>query len=260
MAFALGPLAQSAGYRVMSFDHIGSTNAEGLARARAGEEGALWLVTDHQTSGRGRRNRAWISPRGNLAASVLEVVSVPPQVAATLGFAAGLALVEALRSFFVEAELKWPNDVLLRGAKLSGILLEAESVAEGRMAVVTGIGVNIVGAPQDVPYAATALADAGFALSARQLFARLSDCWVQAHRLWDDGRGMPALRTRWLSYAAGVGGPVTIELGGRTVTGTFETIDDGGQLIVATADGRRVPIASGEVFFGNAASNPAGRA
>jgi BirA family biotin operon repressor/biotin-[acetyl-CoA-carboxylase] ligase len=255
MAFALGPQAQSAGYRLVSFDSIGSTNEEGLARARAGDQGGLWLVTDQQVSGRGRRNRAWISPRGNLAASVLEMIEVTPAQAATLGFAAGVALAEALRSFFVQAELKWPNDVLLRGAKLSGILLEAESLSQGRMAVVTGIGVNIVGAPQDVPYAAVSLADAGFALSAQQLFARLSDCWARALQLWDQGRGMPQLRTKWLSYAAGVGGPVNIQAGGRTVTGTFETIDDGGHLIVATADGRRMPIASGEVFFGDASSS-----
>ena len=258
MAFALGSKAQSSGYRLISFDNIGSTNAEALSRVKAGEQGPLWLVTDHQTSGRGRRNRAWISPRGTLAATVLEVMTVTPQVAATLGLVAGVAVAQALRSFFVDAELKWPNDVLLRGAKLSGILLEAESIAEGRLAVVTGIGVNIVGAPQDVPYAAVALAEAGFALSARQLFARLSDCWAEARGLWDDGRGMPELRTRWLSYAAGVGGPVTIHIGGRTVTGTFETIDDGGHLIVTTADGNRTSIASGEVFFGDAASNPAG--
>jgi BirA family biotin operon repressor/biotin-[acetyl-CoA-carboxylase] ligase len=260
MAFALGPKAQASGYRLASFDSIGSTNAEALDRARAGEPGKSWFVTDYQTSGRGRRNRAWISPRGNLAASVLEVIEVTPAVAATLGFAAGLALVQALRSFFVEAELKWPNDVLLRGAKLSGILLEAENVAENRMAVVTGIGVNVVGAPQGVPYAATSLTDAGFALSAGQLFARLSDAWVEARQLWDDGRGMAVLRTRWLSYAAGVGGEVTIDTGGRRVTGIFETIDDGGQLIVATADGRRLPIASGEVYFGNAAASSAGTA
>jgi BirA family transcriptional regulator, biotin operon repressor / biotin---[acetyl-CoA-carboxylase] ligase len=260
MPFALGPQAQSAGYRLASFDSIGSTNAEGLARAKAGEQGALWFVTDNQTSGRGRRNRAWVSPRGNLAASVLEIVDVEPPVAATLGFAAGIALAQALRSFFVEAELKWPNDALLRGAKLSGMLLEAESLGGGRMAVVIGTGVNIVGAPQGVPYAAISLAEAGFALSAAQLFARMSDCWVEALQLWDRGRGMAEVRNRWLSYAAGVGGPVTVEVGGRRVTGTFETIDEGGHLIVATADGRRVPIASGEVFFGDAAASPAGAA
>lgn len=257
MAFALGSQAQAAGYRLVSFDNIGSTNAEGLVRARAGEQGPLWLVTDHQTSGRGRRNREWISPRGNLAASVLELLPVSAQQAATLGFAAGVALAQALRSFLVHAELKWPNDVLLRGAKLSGILVEAENIADGRMAAVVGIGVNIVGAPQGVPYAATALADAGVALSAPQLFARLSDCWVEARALWDEGRGMRALRAKWLEYGAGVGGPVTIQVGGRTVAGTFETIDDGGHLIVLTADGSRVPIASGEVFFGDASSRPA---
>ena len=258
MVFALGSQAQSAGHRLVSFDSIGSTNTEGVARAKAGEQGPLWLVTDHQTAGRGRRNRAWISPRGNLAASMLEVVTVAPPVAATFGFVAGVAVVQALRSFFVEAELKWPNDVLLRGAKLSGIGLEAESLAEGRMAVVIGIGVNIVGAPQGVPYPAISLAEAGFTLSARQLFARLSDCWVEVRRLWDDGRGMPELRTKWLTYAAGVGGPVTIQIGGRNVSGTFETIDGDGHLIVATADGRRVPIASGDVFFGDAASSSSG--
>jgi BirA family biotin operon repressor/biotin-[acetyl-CoA-carboxylase] ligase len=258
MAFALGSQAQSAGYRLVSFDSIGSTNAEGIARVKTGERGPLWLVTDQQTAGRGRRNRAWISPRGNLAASVLETVDVTPQLAATLGFAAGVATVAALRSFFVEAELKWPNDVLLRGAKLVGIGLEAENVGEGRMAVVTGIGVNVVAAPQGVPFAAISLNEAGFALSARQVFARLSESWVEACGIWDRGRGMPELRKRWLSLAAGVGGPVTVQVGGRTVSGTFETVDDGGYLIIATSDGERVPISSGDVFFGDAASNSAG--
>src|SRR5690348_15437419 len=106
MAFELGPQAQSAGYGLVSFDSIGSTNAEALARAKAGEREPHWFVTDNQTSGRGRRNRAWVSPRGNLAASVLEILEVEPPVAATLGFAAGVALAQALRSFFVEAQLK----------------------------------------------------------------------------------------------------------------------------------------------------------
>ena len=225
--------------------------------SRAGEPGRLWLVTDRQTAGRGRRNRAWISPRGNLAATVLETIDVTPPVAATLGFAAGVATATALRSFFVEAELKWPNDVLLRGAKLVGIGLEAESLGD-RMAVVTGIGINVVAAPQGVPFAAISLNEAGFALSALQVLARLSDAWAQAFGVWDQGRGMPELRKQWLALASGVGGAVTVHVGGRTVSGTFETIDDNGHLIVATDDGKRVPIASGDVFFGDAASSSAG--
>jgi BirA family biotin operon repressor/biotin-[acetyl-CoA-carboxylase] ligase len=258
MAFALGPLAQSSGYRLASFDSVGSTNAEGLASARSGERGPLWLVSDHQISGRGRRNRAWVSPRGNLASSILEVIDVPPAIAATLGFASGVAMADALSALGVTAELKWPNDVLLNGAKLCGILLEAETVADGRLAVVVGIGTNIVGAPQGTPYPAASLSDAGFSISASQLFAALSDSWVESRRLWDNGRGMPALRTRWLSYAAGIGKAVSIQVGGRTIAGIFETIDENGHLIVLTNEGRRMPIASGEVFFGDAASNPAG--
>jgi BirA family biotin operon repressor/biotin-[acetyl-CoA-carboxylase] ligase len=97
MTFSLGPRASSAGYRLIAFDSIGSTNAEALGRARSGERGPIWLVTSEQTAGRGRRHRAWIAPRGNLASSVLERIDISPAVAATLGFAAGLAIEQALR-------------------------------------------------------------------------------------------------------------------------------------------------------------------
>src|ERR1700727_3545126 len=103
MVFSLGPRAVSAGYRLAAFDSIGSTNAEALARARDGERGPIWFVTSEQTAGRGRRHRAWIARRGNLASSVLEVIDVAPATAATLGFAAGLALEVTLQKVSVEA-------------------------------------------------------------------------------------------------------------------------------------------------------------
>src|SRR6267142_7006614 len=106
MSFSLGPRAVSAGYKLAAFDHIGSTNAEALARARDGECGPMWFVTTEQTAGRGRRHRPWIAPRGNLASSILELIDVSPAVAATLGFAAGLALEAALRRVSVEASLR----------------------------------------------------------------------------------------------------------------------------------------------------------
>src|ERR1700689_4896924 len=106
MAFSPGSRAVSAGYRLAAFDHIGSTNAEAMARARDGERGPIWFVTSEQTAGRGRRHRAWIAPRGNLASSVLEVIDVSPSIAATLGFAAGLALEAALQKLSIEASLR----------------------------------------------------------------------------------------------------------------------------------------------------------
>src|ERR1700682_2089669 len=160
MTFSLGPRAISAGYRLAAFDSIGSTNPEAISRAREGEYGPIWFVTSEQTAGRGRRHRPWIAPRGNLASSILEVIDVSPAVAATLGFAAGLALEAALQKVSVEASLraagsdhmkfslKWPNDVLAGGKKVAGILLEAEAVAGDRLAVVVGIGTNVIAAPK----------------------------------------------------------------------------------------------------------------
>src|SRR6202048_4517152 len=266
MTFSLGPRASSAGYRLTAFDSIGSTNAEALARARGGEGGPIWLVTTEQTAGRGRRHRSWIAPRGNLASSILELMDISPAVAATLGFAAGLALESALRQVSVEASLraagsdmmkyllKWPNDVLCGQSKLAGILLEAETVADDRLAVVVGIGTNVVAAPEGTPTPATSLAALGINVSAEELFGVLSDCWAEYRGVWDNGRGFGEIRRQWLERAAGVGQAVSIQTGAATISGTFDTIDETGCLIVAIPDGRRVPISAGDVYFGSAAS------
>ena len=257
MAFSLGPRALSAGYRLAAFDSIGSTNAEALARAREGEQGPIWFVTSEQTAGRGRRHRAWIAPRGNLAASILEAMDISPAIAATLGFAAGLALEAALRSVGsdeMKFALKWPNDVLAGNNKLAGILLEAEAVAENRLAVVVGIGTNVVAAPEGTPTPATSLKALGVDISAEELFAALSDAWVEHRGIWDNGRGFAEIRQKWLARAAGLGQLVSIHSGGATVSGTFDTIDESGCMIVAKSDGLRVPISAGDVYFGAAAS------
>src|ERR1700719_760044 len=102
MPFTLGTRAASAGYGLTAFDQTGSTNTEAMARARDGERGPMWFVTSEQTAGRGRRNRPWIAPRGNLASSILEAMEISPAVAATLGFAAGLAIQAALQRVSVE--------------------------------------------------------------------------------------------------------------------------------------------------------------
>jgi BirA family transcriptional regulator, biotin operon repressor / biotin---[acetyl-CoA-carboxylase] ligase len=266
MTFLLGPRASSAGYQLAAFDQIGSTNAEAMARAREGERGPIWFVTSEQTAGRGRRHRPWIAPRGNLASSILEVIDVSPAVAATLGFAAGLALEAALRKVSVEASLrsagsddmkfslKWPNDVLAGRQKLAGILLEAEAVPGDRLAVVVGIGTNVVAAPERTPTPATSLAALGVHIGAEELFATLSDSWTEFRGIWDNGRGFGEIRHLWLERAAGLGEPVAIQAGGSAVEGTFDTIDDMGCLMVRTADGKRVPISAGDVYFGSAAS------
>src|ERR1700759_2523507 len=207
MTFTLGPIAANRGYRLIDFDAIGSTNAEALSRARAGERGPVWFVTTEQTAGRGRRHRPWIAPRGNLASSILEVMQVAPPVAATLGFAAGLALESALRKLGAggpQFSLKWPNDVLAGTHKLSGILLEAEAIGDS-LAVVVGIGTNVLAAPEGTPTPATSLRALGIDADAETLFAALSDGWAEFRGIWDNGRGFAEIRRLWLARAAGLG-------------------------------------------------------
>jgi BirA family biotin operon repressor/biotin-[acetyl-CoA-carboxylase] ligase len=270
MEFALGEAALKNSYRLVSFAEIGSTNAEGLVRARAGDAGHLWLVSPRQTAGRGRRGRPWETSAGNLAASLLLVAGEEPAIAATLGFVAGLALDEALRTVApslgmrvaldaVEGRenrlrLKWPNDVLLDGAKLAGILLEAEALPDRRLAVVIGIGVNIVDAPTDLPYPATSLKALGIAADAPTVFAALSNAWAAIERIWNRGRGFPTIRKLWLDRAAGIGQEVSVRVGDSVVSGVFETIDETGRLVIRARDGSTRTITAGEIHFGAVAT------
>ena len=253
MAFALSQAALAAGHRLFAFDEIGSTNAEALARARKGEGGPCWFVTDRQTAGRGRRGNAWETPRGNLAATFLLTVATPPAVTANLAFAAGLAVREALLAFAPASApvLKWPNDVLVGGAKIAGILLETETAGQGRAALAIGIGVNVVAAPQGLPYRAIALSDLAAEASAGAVFAALSQTLPEAISAWDEGRGLPPMRERWLACAAGLGREITVRAGDNVSRGTFETLDADGRLVLRLAGGGRQTVGAGEVHLAN---------
>ena len=274
MAFSLGREAAARSYRLEAHDTVGSTNALALEHARAGDPGLLWIVARKQESGRGRRGRVWETPHGNLAATLLVAGRYELKRAATLGFVAGLALAEALASVAPGAavsmatdgasgpagrfELKWPNDVLFDGAKLAGILLESHLSGDGRVALAIGIGVNVVAHPEDVPYPATSLAALGSDCYAETLFLALSDAWSQNARLWDEGRGLAAIRKLWLERAAGLGGEVAVRIDGEVVRGIFETIDEDCRFVIRRADGARLTVAAGDVHFGAVASARAG--
>ncbi|MCP4380330.1 MAG: biotin--[acetyl-CoA-carboxylase] ligase [Hyphomicrobiales bacterium] len=266
MKFALGPGARSAGLRLNAHDTIGSTNAQALTLARDGDPGDIWVVSNHQTEGRGRRGRRWSTEPGNLAASILVVVDVGAEQAATLGFVAGLSLDRALMQlapgFAADRRegddgrlgLKWPNDVLVDGHKVAGILLEAQHLPGDRMAVAVGIGVNIISAPMNLPYPASTLRDMGIAADAATVFAPLADAWAGLFDLWDLGAGFPAIRELWLQRAAGLGGEVAVRAGRQVFSGVFETIDDSGRLLVRAPDGSHHAVSSGEAHFGTVAT------
>lgn len=270
MGFTLGPSASSAGYRLAVYEKLGSTSTEALAWATLGDPGRLWVVADQQTAGHGRRGRAWQTPKGNLAASLLLVRHSPSPLSATLGFAAGLALETAIRKIAPSIDLtvgldaaaqlgarlalKWPNDVLCGEAKIAGILLEAVTISPKQHSLVVGIGVNVRHAPEGLPYPATSLADHGIEVTAQDLFEALSEAWIEQEADWDEGRGFAGIRDRWLLHAAGLGEPIAIRIGEDVFSGTFETIDAEGRLILRAGDGSSRAITAGEVHFGGAAT------
>ena len=268
--FWLGQKATARGYRLYGFDAVGSTSSEAADAARAGDVGDVWFAALQQTAGRGRRGRLWETPHGNLAASLLVVPAADPATAATLGFVAGVALHDALRRTApgiaaqtgidgatgqgARIALKWPNDILADGAKLAGILLEAIKRPDGSHAVVIGFGVNVVAAPEGLPYPATSLAALCSSLTAEPLFAALSDSWVDAIEVWDSGRGVAEILGQWREAAAGIGAQVAVSRDGDVVRGIFETIDETGRLIVRANDNSRIAITAGDVHFGVTAS------
>jgi BirA family biotin operon repressor/biotin-[acetyl-CoA-carboxylase] ligase len=235
--------------RQIRYDVVGSTNAEALARARAGDPGPLWITARAQTTGRGRRGRAWTSPAGNLYATLLLGDPGPAAVAPQLSFVAALAVHDAVLAaagqHALSLMLKWPNDVLCNGAKLAGILIEGE----GRpLAAAVGIGINCRQHPSETAYPATDLREVGAEVSPEQLFDLLAPAMQRRLAQWDRGQGFASTRAAWLARAHPPATELSLRLGGRESVGSFETLDEAGRLILRRSDGNTEAIMAGDVF------------
>jgi BirA family biotin operon repressor/biotin-[acetyl-CoA-carboxylase] ligase len=243
----LDPKVAAGGVRLIAHDSIGSTNTEALMLARAGERGPLWITAAQQTAGRGRRGNGWISEPGNLYASLLLSDPAPPPHTAELSLVAALAVHDAVMavapSLGVRLAVKWPNDLLVGGAKFAGILIEAEGSA-----AVIGIGVNCVQHPVATAYPATDLAAAGAAVSPERLFAGLSNAMDARLAQWSRGTAFASIRADWLARATGLGQQIRVRLPQRELSGQFESLDQSGRLVLRLADGSLETVSAGEVF------------
>ncbi|HEY1736206.1 MAG TPA: biotin--[acetyl-CoA-carboxylase] ligase [Methylovirgula sp.] len=249
--YQLAENALARGYRLHLYDEIGSTNDEALAFARAGEQDKAWFVAKAQRKGRGRQQREWISPAGNLHASLLLLGEVAPAIAPQLGFVAGVALRKALLKSLPDGtrlKLKWPNDILCDGAKLAGILLES-TMTDGRFACVIGIGVNCTSAPEGLAYRATSLAASEAEIQdAREVFQALSHEIVVALDRFAGGAGFSAIREEWLAAAGGIDGPIRVVTPNATREGIFRGIDAAGRLILESGEGTTA-IEAGDIWL-----------
>jgi BirA family transcriptional regulator, biotin operon repressor / biotin---[acetyl-CoA-carboxylase] ligase len=249
----LDPGAAAAGFRLVAHDILDSTNAEALRYAleHRGEASPLWITAREQTAGRGRRGNTWISPAGNLYATLLLKDPASPRHAPELSFVAALAVHDAILDRAPELcgrlALKWPNDVLCGGAKLAGILIESQKLDTG-LALAVGIGANCLHHPSSASYPSTDLAAFGLQVSAGDLFSALSGAMMRRLDLWYGGEGFSAIRADWLKRASGVGEEIQARLPGRTLVGRFEALDENGCLLLRLADGTIETIVAGDVF------------
>jgi BirA family biotin operon repressor/biotin-[acetyl-CoA-carboxylase] ligase len=240
------------GYALREWTEIDSTNEEARRLAAAGERGPIWLRADRQTAGRGRRGRAWESPAGNLAATLLIVPGKPASECAQLSFVTAIAVADAASGFAANAEIKvkWPNDVLANGHKLAGILLESASGGDGALTFLAiGVGINLAHFPPDTEFPATSLAALGVSVpSPSAALSQLAAHFAKWYEVWMTN-GFSPIQDAWLARAAGLGSRIRARLTHEETSGVFEGIDNTGALILREAQGRTRTIAAGEVFF-----------
>jgi len=243
------------GYRLFRMETVDSTNDEATRRAKAGEPGPLWVWSARQSKGRGRGGREWISRPGNLFASLLISVNCPARIAVQLALVAGIVAHDTISKLIAyedrsELMLKWPNDILLSGKKLAGLLLEnVGSKAENQSIVVIGTGINLASHPEDLPQPAASLGAYGTTVApaeALEVLAATTHEWLAR---WGDGSCFPTIRRAWLDRAGPTGRPLRVRIDGEETDGVYEGLDADGALRLMTQDGLEHRIAAGDVFF-----------
>jgi len=223
-------------FTVRHYETIGSTNDEARRLAAEGAPHGTVLHADEQTAGRGRLARSWFSPPGNLYLSILLRTGTPPNRSGELSFLAALAVadtVEALLPRGIRPMLKWPNDVLVNGAKIAGILLEREAEA-----TILGIGLNVLEAPVNVGYKTTTIVANGGIASVDSARDILLDRLGHHLRVWL-ADGFAPIRALWLERSYPVGASIRVNAHGESIGGAFGGVDQDGALLLDTPDGRQ---------------------
>jgi len=240
-------------YRLVALDSVASTNEEAARLAGEGAEDGTLVWARRQTAGRGRQGRDWDSPPGNLYFSLVLRPECAVNRAAQLGFAAALAVGDAIGSVgpaLLEVTYKWPNDVLLNDRKVAGILLESRTAnSEALDWLVLGVGVNVSSHPKEARYPATDLKFEGAppAIDAVDLLEAFSRHFMSWTNRWLDD-GFAPLRRTWLTHARALGQEIEVRLPQETLRGTFRDIDEHGALALELQDGTRRVITAGDVY------------
>lgn len=236
------------GYRHRAISQCSSTNTLCMEAATSGEPGNLWLTAETQTAGKGSRGRSWISEPGNLFASLLLEHHGEPEFLPQLTFVAALAVHELLEELLPHAEIKnkWPNDVLIAGRKVSGILLEAVT-SGGQTFAVIGFGINCQHHPADTLFPATDLRSNGADVGPEYVFPLLATSVHKWLKIWDQGSNFDTVREAWLGEAWNVGSEVAVGLrDGSRISGIFAGLTSEGHIRIC-GDEENI-LAVGDIF------------
>ncbi|GJL97622.1 MAG: biotin--[acetyl-CoA-carboxylase] ligase [Hyphobacterium sp.] len=238
------------GVRIEWLDEIDSTNDEARRRFSAGEVGPMWIGACVQTAGRGRRGRNWVSLAGNLYCSGLYSLKCSPAEAAQLSFAAALAALDVCQSLLQDhrVTVKWPNDVLVEGQKICGVLLESADAPGRVIQLVIGIGLNIAAAPEIPDRPATSLSALGGQIDTETALEHLVDRFEFWRGVWAR-EGFSPIRDAWLARAHGVGQRCVARLNDTTLDGIFTDLAPDGSLVLEMMGGETRLISAGDVFF-----------
>ncbi|MGL1920350.1 MAG: biotin--[acetyl-CoA-carboxylase] ligase [Hyphomicrobiales bacterium] len=250
------------GYAIAAFDSLASTNQHALKLANEGEFSGhvgepLIVYTKNQTAGRGRNGRTWLSSDKTLTATILLTTSAPKAKVAQLAFVMAIAAHKTICGFLEASKhksigVKWPNDILVQGRKLAGILIESSNAkSRGNTTLAIGIGMNIGDIPEDGDFSATSLLALDVDISIEQVLSSLAFNFDKFHELWSDGAGFAAIRKIWLDHALGLGGKITARLPNHSIHGIFESLNEDGILILRDEAGKIHQITAGDIFIGH---------
>ena len=240
-------------YQLVHFETVDSTNEEAKRLGAQKVVQPHWILADAQTAGRGRRGRTWQSPKGNLMTSVYLPGRIETVKAGQLSFVAGLALADTVASLIGPdgaVSIKWPNDVLVDGAKISGILLESGAASGAHLDwVCVGMGLNLAHYPDDTPYLATSIAaHTGHRPGNLSTLEVLASAFESYYQQWQQF-GFSVIVTKWRQQAHNLGREITVRLENSELTGVFEDIDQTGALLLCAEDGQHHIVSAGDVFF-----------
>lgn len=244
-------------YTLLMFNELDSTSLEANKLASSAPIGNFVIWAKSQTAGRGRTGRQWESKPGNLYMSILLPSEASVEDQAQVSFVAALSVLDAIQgeqSAAIDIKLKWPNDVMVSGKKISGILLESAKV-RGKNYLIIGIGVNLDNHPELKEKPATSMKASGLPYdSVEQILNLIMSAFEKYYGIWHESYGFAKIRELWLARAYKFKEAITVSDGKQRISGVFEDLDQSGSIVLCLASGETCTMSACEVFFGDDSS------